>query len=246
MINIHNGEIIITTMQDINDEDEPVGFWDMNWVWKAKYHPPEIAQQIEKCELWIHVNKSGNGVILKDRHGIHYAADSEKEKPVKMHVIIVKDDDEFEHIEFMLESRAVENNYKRDDGCTWEDVVKEAENKYGKNNVRTAQVDMETSIEDDPGGYNLELYRKLHLNSLGSSNERKRAKAMTRQEIVNKLREIADEVENTKEGSITDWPDFELEKLVIVGRSGKGEPFAPVITFSKSEAKEVFLINMNI
>jgi len=85
---------------------------------------------------------------------------------MKMHVIIVKEN-EFERVEFMLESRAVENDYKRDDGCTWGDVVKQAENKYGKNNVRTAQVDMETSIEDDSGGYNLELYKKLHLNSFG-------------------------------------------------------------------------------
>jgi len=54
---------------------------------------------------------------------------------------------------------------------------------------------------------------------------------MTRQEVVNKLREIANEVEQAKEGSIATWHDFELYTLVIVGREKKGQPFAPVIKF---------------
>jgi hypothetical protein len=54
---------------------------------------------------------------------------------------------------------------------------------------------------------------------------------MVRQAIVNKLREIANEIEYAKEGSIATWHDFELERLVIVGRPAKGEPFSPVIIF---------------
>ena len=58
---------------------------------------------------------------------------------------------------------------------------------------------------------------------------------MTRQEVVSKLRELANEVENPKKGSPIDffgatWNDFELEKFSIVGRPGKGAAFMPVLT----------------
>jgi len=89
MITIHDGEIVITTLQDIINQNKPVGFWNV-----VGCRLPKIAQQLEKCELWIHVDKSGNGVILKDRYGIHYADDSGMEESDK------QIDDDFEENDF--------------------------------------------------------------------------------------------------------------------------------------------------
>jgi hypothetical protein len=55
---------------------------------------------------------------------------------------------------------------------------------------------------------------------------------MTKQEVVKKLREIADELETTKSGSAAGWTDFELEKLIIIGRPNKSSPFAPVLAYN--------------
>lgn len=80
-----------------------------------------------------------------------------------MHVLVVKNvEDDYEWVDYMLESFAVEGNYRRDDGFTWDDLVAQAENKYGADNVRVVQVDMEADCKKDVVAYNIELHNKLH------------------------------------------------------------------------------------
>ena len=87
---------------------------------------------------------------------------------MKMHTLIVKvSDDEYgwiEYVDYMVESYAVDEKYKRADGVTWEALVEQAKKKHGKENVRVAQVDMLSNCAEDSAAYNIELSEKLDLN----------------------------------------------------------------------------------
>lgn len=52
---------------------------------------------------------------------------------------------------------------------------------------------------------------------------------MTRKEVADKLRELADEIENAAGGSLASWEDFELDVVRVLGRPGEGiDSFVPV------------------